>query len=56
MKNFSSSKFKGEKQEKEKEKKMQRIINNPNNVVDDMIQGFIKAHPDIIEKRRMAES
>ena len=29
---------------------MQRIINNPNNVVDDMIQGFIKAHPDIIEK------
>jgi dihydroxyacetone kinase-like protein len=29
---------------------MQRIINNPNNVVDDMIQGFIKAHPDIIAK------
>lgn len=29
---------------------MQRIINNPNNVVNDMINGFIKAHKDIIEK------
>jgi dihydroxyacetone kinase-like protein len=29
---------------------MQRIINNPNDVVDDMINGFIKAHKDIIEK------
>jgi dihydroxyacetone kinase-like protein len=29
---------------------MQRIINNPNDVVNDMINGFIKAHKDIIEK------
>ena len=29
---------------------MQRIINNPNNVVDDMINGFIKVHKDIVEK------
>lgn len=29
---------------------MQRIINNPNDVVDDMINGFIKAHKDIVEK------
>jgi len=29
---------------------MQRIINNPNDVVDDMINGFVKAHKDIIEK------
>ena len=29
---------------------MQRIINNPKDVVDDMINGFIKAHKDIIEK------
>jgi len=29
---------------------MQRIINNPNDVVDDMINGFIKVHKDIVEK------
>ncbi len=29
---------------------MQRIINNPNDVVDEMINGFVKAHKDIIEK------
>lgn len=29
---------------------MQRIINNPNDVVDDMINGFVKAHKDIVEK------
>ena len=29
---------------------MQRIINNPNNVVDDMINGFVKAHKNIVEK------
>ena len=29
---------------------MQRIINNPNDVVNDMINGFIKAHKDIVEK------
>ncbi|MCF7915105.1 MAG: dihydroxyacetone kinase subunit DhaK [Spirochaetaceae bacterium] len=28
---------------------MQRIINNPDNVVPDMVQGFIKAHPDFIQ-------
>ncbi len=27
---------------------MQRIINDPQNVVDDMVQGFIKAHPERI--------
>lgn len=27
---------------------MQRIINNPDNVVDDMLRGFVKAHPDLI--------
>lgn len=27
---------------------MQRIINNPDNVVEDMVKGFIKAHPDYI--------
>lgn len=27
---------------------MQRIINNPDNVVDDMLKGFVKAHPDIV--------
>lgn len=29
---------------------MQRIINNPNDVVNDMINGFVKAHKDILEK------
>ena len=29
---------------------MQRIINNPNDVVNDMIDGFVKAHKDIVEK------
>lgn len=27
---------------------MQRIINNPDLVVEDMLKGFVKAHPDII--------
>lgn len=27
---------------------MQRIINNPDNVVADMVKGFVKAHPDFI--------
>lgn len=27
---------------------MQRIINDPNLVVEDMLKGFIKAHPDIV--------
>jgi len=29
---------------------MQRIINNPNDVVNDMINGFVKAHKNIVEK------
>ncbi len=29
---------------------MQRIINNPDLVVENMIQGFLKAHPDIVVK------
>jgi len=29
---------------------MQRIINNPNDVVNDMINGFVKVHKDIVEK------
>lgn len=29
---------------------MQRIINNPDLVVEDMIEGFLKAHPDILAK------
>lgn len=28
---------------------MQRILNNPDTIVDDMIEGFIKAHPEIVE-------
>lgn len=27
---------------------MQRIINDPNNVVPDMLKGYVKAHPDIV--------
>lgn len=27
---------------------MQRIINDPNHVVEDMLNGFVKAHPDIV--------
>lgn len=28
---------------------MQRIINDPDNVVPDMVKGFVKAHPDFIQ-------
>lgn len=28
---------------------MQRIINNPDDIVDEMLQGFLKAHADIVE-------
>lgn len=28
---------------------MQRIINNPDNVVEDMIEGFLRAHEDIVK-------
>ncbi len=27
---------------------MQRIINDPNSVVEDMLKGFVKAHPDLV--------
>lgn len=29
---------------------MQRIINNPQNVVEDMLEGFVKTHTDLVEK------
>jgi phosphoenolpyruvate---glycerone phosphotransferase subunit DhaK len=29
---------------------MQRIINNPDNVVEDMLEGFVKNHCDLVEK------
>ena len=29
---------------------MQRIINDPDLVVDDMIEGFVKTHPDIVAR------
>lgn len=29
---------------------MQRIINNPNEVVEDMLKGFVKTHCDIVDK------
>ena len=29
---------------------MQRILNNPDFVVDEMVEGFLKAHPNIVEK------
>ena len=28
---------------------MQRILNNPDNIVDEMIEGFVKTHGDIIK-------
>lgn len=28
---------------------MQRILNNPDNIVDEMLNGFLKAHSDIVE-------
>lgn len=29
---------------------MQRILNNPDNIVDEMLSGFLKTHNDIVEK------
>ena len=29
---------------------MQKIVNKANEVVDEMIEGFVKAHPDLIAK------
>lgn len=28
---------------------MQRILNNPDDIVDEMLKGFLKAHSDIVE-------
>ena len=28
---------------------MQRIMNNPDDIVDEMLKGFLKAHSDIVE-------
>ena len=28
---------------------MQRIMNNPDNIVDEMLKGFLKVHSDIVE-------
>ena len=28
---------------------MQRILNNPDNIVEEMLEGFLKAHPDLVE-------
>ena len=32
------------------EKKMQRIFNDPDNIVDEMLKGFLKTHSDIVVK------
>lgn len=29
---------------------MQRILNDPDNIVDEMLQGFFKAHSDLVER------
>lgn len=29
---------------------MQRILNNPDDIVDEMLEGFLKTHPDLVEK------
>lgn len=29
---------------------MQRILNNPDNIVDEMLEGFVKTHGNIVEK------
>ena len=28
---------------------MQRILNNPDNIVDEMLEGFLKVHSDMVE-------
>ena len=28
---------------------MQRVLNNPDNIVEEMLEGFLKAHPDLVE-------
>ena len=29
--------------------KLPRIMNDPDNIVDEMLEGFLKAHPDLVE-------
>ena len=29
---------------------MQRILNNPDHIVDEMLEGFVKTHSDIVKK------
>ena len=29
---------------------MQRILNDPDNIVEEMLEGFLKTHPDLVEK------
>ena len=29
---------------------MQRIMNDPDNIVDEMLEGFLKVHADIVEQ------
>ena len=29
---------------------MQRIMNDPDNIVDEMLQGFLKTHSDLVER------
>ena len=28
---------------------MQRILNDPDHIVDEMLEGFVKAHPDLVK-------
>ena len=34
---------------------MQRIINDPNLVVEDMLKGFLKTHKDIVSRLRITK-
>ena len=29
---------------------MKKLINNPNNVVDEMIEGYVKSHPQHVKQ------
>ena len=31
---------------------MQRILNDPDHIVEEMLEGFVKAHPDLVEKTK----
>ena len=33
---------------------MQRILNDPDNIVDEMLSGFLKANSDIVEARKIS--